>query len=229
MQGSSDSIHHAACEYCEWCAAHPEFSIPVVAGAVQRGAALVSTAGHWTKAVEAYRTAWQTSRGNHLAGVADPSLDALLAPDLLAYLRHVAAKGVETRQEPAHFRWRAKPHQSAVDHILECFQKMWKDAARGRLLLVSSELGAELIGVLCEPIGCVPKLNPDRTVSDEHRFIHDARKINLRGHKHDHPPALQPRHRGVARRILWWKIRHPASRILLAKRDIDSAFKLIWL
>jgi hypothetical protein len=66
-------------------------------------------------------------------------------------------------------------------------------------------------------------------VSDEHRFIHDARKINLRGHKHDHPPALQPRHRGVARRILWWKIRHPASRILLAKRDIDSAFKLIWL
>ena len=41
------------------------------------------------------------------------------------------------------------------------------------------------------------------------------------------PPASQPRHRGLARFILGWQQRLPGVRVRIAKRDVDSAFKLI--
>ncbi len=62
------------------------------------------------------------------------------------------------------------------------------------------------------------KLNPDRTVSAEGRFIHDRRVVNVTGSKYDHPPALQARQAAIARRILWWKVRQPGVEVLIAKR-----------
>ena len=47
--------------------------------------------------------------------------------------------------------------------------------------------------------------------------------------KEAHPPALQPRHREVAREVLWWQAPCPRIPVLLAKRDVKAAFKLIWL
>ena len=29
--------------------------------------------------------------------------------------------------------------------------------------------------------------------------------------------------------ILWWKVRLPGIEILLAKRDVDSAYKIVWI
>eukprot|EP00972_Heterocapsa_arctica_P027079 3982993-Heterocapsa_arctica.AAC.1 len=72
-------------------------------------------------------------------------------------------------------------------------------------------------------------MNPDRTTSGEGRFITDMRQPNKGCLKEDHPPALQPRHREVAREILWWQARCPRIPVLLAKRDVKAAFKLIWL
>ena len=44
-----------------------------------------------------------------------------------------------------------------------------------------------------------------------------------------HPPALQPRHRQLARLILHWRCRYPGLPVLLAKKDIKGAFRLLWL
>ena len=72
-------------------------------------------------------------------------------------------------------------------------------------------------------------MNPDRTLAEDGRFITDMREPNKGCLKEDHPPAAQPRHREVAREILWWQARCPKVRVLLAKRDVKSAFKLLWI
>ena len=40
---------------------------------------------------------------------------------------------------------------------------------------------------------------------------------------------MQPFHRQVARQILWWKSRYPGVPVWLAKRDVNGAFRLVWL
>ena len=61
--------------------------------------------------------------------------------------------------------------------------------------------------------------------------MHDKKFSGLNGTCEPgwHPPALQPFHRQVARIILWWKARYPGLPVLLAKRDANGAFKLVWL
>ena len=78
-------------------------------------------------------------------------------------------------------------------------------------------------------MGRVAKQNPDRTVSDEGRFISDKREPNKWCSKWDHAPALQPKHREVCREILFWDAHCPGVDVLLAKRDVKSAFYLIWV
>ena len=70
-------------------------------------------------------------------------------------------------------------------------------------------------------------MNPDRTMSEEGRFIHAMCDYNDLGHKYDHPPAFQPRHRSLARLIIWWSERCPGVDILLSKIDVDAAFKRV--
>eukprot|EP00974_Lingulodinium_polyedra_P098200 9519057-Lingulodinium_polyedra.AAC.1 len=67
-------------------------------------------------------------------------------------------------------------------------------------MLCTSACDDHLRGVASSPWGRVPKLNADRSVSDEGRFVHDQRVVNAMGSKFDHPPAQQPRHAAVARR-----------------------------
>ena len=55
---------------------------------------------------------------------------------------------------------------------------MWKDAHHGRVLLCDAQLGTLLAGILATPMGRVPKQNPDRTISEEGRFVHDERQVN---------------------------------------------------
>ena len=84
-------------------------------------------------------------------------------------------------------------------------------------------------GVCTAPSGRVPKYKPDRTLSCEGRIINDARCYNLGCDKFRHPPALTPRHRELARTILWWQTRYPETRVFLSKRDVAAAFKLLLL
>ena len=86
-----------------------------------------------------------------------------------------------------------------------------------------------LDGANSSPFGAVPKMNPDRSISEEKRVAHDQQGINASVLKEAHPPALQPRHRQLARLVLWWRARCPGLKIFLAKQDIAGAFRLVWL
>ncbi len=97
------------------------------------------------------------------------------------------------------------------------------------MLLCSNAKEDLLQGIISVPVACVPKTNPDRTVSDKVRLIWDATVPNEDCPKEDHPPAFQPRHADLARVILFWKMRFPRLRVLLSKKDIRAAFKLLWL
>jgi len=114
--------------------------------------------------------------------------------------------------------------------------KLWrKGACLGRKLLCRAnrpELGKkgdDFPGIEECPNGAVPKQNPDRTISDEVRVIWDLRIINADGHVLNHPPALTPRHKEVARGIIWWEVRLPGIVALMVKLDVAGAFTLVWL
>ena len=73
------------------------------------------------------------------------------------------------------------------------------------------------------------KFKPDRSLSDDKRVVHDQREFNESCPKETHPPAVQPYHRQVARQLLWWTQRYPGIPIYIAKRDVNGAFRLLWL
>ena len=196
--------------------------------AVQRGTKLLLEAGGWLQAVKALKAARSARVEDHLAGTLDTGLDGIIPKDLLDYLRHVATEGVHMGYTAARNRVRAKPHASAASNQGEAYEKTWDDAREGRVLLCFADTPG-LDGVIASPQGRVEKQNPDRTLSGEGRFVTDMRGPNMGCASTAHPPALQPRHREVAREVLWWQARCPHVPVLLAKRDVKAAFKLIWM
>ena len=157
--------------------------------------------------------------------------EGLVHPAVLDRARHVAVWGAHWGVEAAAdleetSRLRSSPHPSLKEHLHEAAEQLWDDASKGRSLLCF-DVGQGLEGVVSVPMARVPKMNPDRTLSDKGRVIWDATPVNRYCHKSRHPPALQPRHQEVARAILWWKLRLPRIRILLSKKDVSEAFKWI--
>jgi len=84
-------------------------------------------------------------------------------------------------------------------------------------------------GVYSVPINAVDKQNPDRSISTKIRVVTDLRGPNATGDPRNHPPALSPFHREVARAVLWWKHKLPGVPVFLMKQDVDAAFKRVWL
>ena len=114
----------------------PPCTKEAVREAVQRGTALVEGAGGWLPAVVALTEARrQRLGGDHLQGVFAPELDGALDTELLTYLRSVASEGVNLHYRGPRTTLRAKPHASAAGHQTEAYEKMWEDAAEGRVLL----------------------------------------------------------------------------------------------
>lgn len=98
----------------------------------------------------------------------------------------------------------------------------------GSRVLVVSAMMPQLGGTMASPFEAVQKLKPDRSVSEEVRVVHDQRTINYGANKFLHPPALQPTHSQIAKRILWAKGRCPGLPVLLSK-NISGAFRLLWV
>eukprot|EP00971_Amphidinium_carterae_P146193 2897937-Amphidinium_carterae.1 len=61
------------------------------------------------------------------------------------------------------------------------------------------------------------------------RVVHDQRGVNRLCDPSLHPPALQPRHRQLAKLIVWWRHQYPGIPTHIAKRDVSGAFRLLWL
>ena len=144
-----------------------------------------------------------------MKGALDPAVKDCTSADHYDYLKTMILEGVPSRRSGARRRTRTQPYGSALDNLSELYEKTWQDARWGIVLMVSDEV-EEFLGNLIEaPQGRVAKQLPNRTLSKEGRPIHAMLIANAAGHKYEHPPALQPRHRQVAKKSRWWRARHP--------------------
>eukprot|EP00435_Cladocopium_sp_Y103_P002944 s2186_g1.t1 len=195
---------------------------------MQRGNALVKAAGGVQAAAESL---WEAREGQglmNLSGVDSQEFDEVLHPDHLEYLRDVRKYGMSARYLGSRHRVEAKLHPNARRNVDQVYKQIAKDAKKHRVLVVDGKI-PELADVVSSPFEAVDKMLPDRTISAEKRVVHDQRTVNQATSKYWHPPALQPLHSQVARRILWAKHRAPGIPVLMAKKDISGAFRLLWV
>ena len=150
-----------------------------------------------------------------------------LGKEHFEYIRELAVVGASARRGGPRARERAQPYPSVRAHIQEAYEKVWKDVAYGIVLVTSQQAEGYISELVEAPLGRVPKQLPDRTLSTEGRMIHAMLSANAATSKRDHPPAVQPRHRQVARHAIWHRARHPGVPLLCAKRDLSRAFKWI--
>ena len=117
------------------------------------------------------------------------------------------------------------PHQRSMTNII--LKTLWGDVNEGLLFIChkSSVPEQEMIFPTCT--GTATKRNPDRTISEKLRIIADLRRVNLALRKEELFPVMTPTIQQIATRIIQLKRRFPDTEILLNKRDIAKAFKLI--
>ncbi|OLP75601.1 hypothetical protein AK812_SmicGene44576 [Symbiodinium microadriaticum] len=157
-----------------------------------------------------------------------PYLDTVLHPDLLDYLRDVRRHGLPARYLGERARCHAKLHPNGRRNLAQVYRQIWKDVCKLRVLVVPSEL--ELGSVVSSPFDAVDKMLPDRSIApDNKRIVHDQRTINEGTHKEWHPPAIQPRHEQIARLVLCVKSQLPGIKVLMSKKDVAGAFRLLWV
>ena len=196
--------------------------------AADAGDALVKQAGSVEGAARALWEVREKKGMNNLAGVDDPVLDGVLHPDLLAYLRDVRQHGMAARYQGERSRKEARLHPGAKQNLGQVYKQIYKDLAKHRILVVSQQ-HPNLNHTVSSPFEAVSKMLPDRTLAPDMRVVHDQRHINEGTHKSLHPPAAQPTHDEVARRILWNRTRYPNVAVKIAKKDVAGAFRLLWV
>eukprot|EP00438_Fugacium_kawagutii_P035674 Skav231659 [mRNA] locus=scaffold823:44885:57127:- [translate_table: standard] len=220
-------VEQACKVYLEFVSSEPYSKATFRRGA-ELGTKVLNEAGGWKEANRGIRRTWMQMKGDHFEGLHSDFFEGLVAPNLLEKARENAIWGISARYEGGvGNRVQCGPHPSLKEHLDEAAQQLWKDAAKGRVLLCFDEGGDELHGVVSVAMARVPKMLPNRTVSDKGRVIWDAKPINEFCDKGRHPPALQPKHDEVARLIVWWQTRFPNTPILLSKKDVSDAFKWV--
>ena len=122
----------------------------------------------------------------------------------------------------------SKLHPRAKENLCQVYVQVMKDVKKQRVLVVSNNHPG-LASTVSSPFETVPKMLPNRTLSTDVRLVHDQRRVNQGTDKTLHPPAAQPSHAQVARRILWLKARYPGTKVVLAKKDVAGAFRLLWV
>ena len=192
------------------------------------GDELLSAAGSVERAAASLWAAREEEGRNNLAGVDNKKLDTILHPDMLEYLRSVRQEGMKARFTGERKRVTANLHPNAKRNLGQVYTQLWKDVSKHRALVVAQN-HKDLCSTISSPFEAVDKLLPDRTVSPDKRIVHDQRGVNYYTDKAWHPPAAQPTHRQVAKRILMWKMRMPGVKVMLAKKDVAGAFRLLWV
>lgn len=195
---------------------------------LEAGDKLLRTAGSVKTAAEVLWQKREEMGFNNLKGVREKVLEEILHPDMLDYLRSVEEHGMVARHEGARSRVVSGLHPNAKKHLDQVYKQIWKDVRKKRVLVVR-KANECLEDTVSSPFEAVDKMLPDRTIAPDKRVVHDQRQVNLGSDKTWHPPALQPTHQQVARRVLWYQARFPQIPVLIAKKDIAGAFRLLWV
>ena len=227
-EGLNDEVAEAAYAYVREIDAIEDAEAGTWRKVCAAGDRLLSAAGGVQEAATALWIAREKMGRNNLGGVDDEELDGLLHEDWLAYLREVRAEGMPARFLGERSRVKTKPHPRARANMSQVYQQLMKDVAKHRVLVVN-HLHVGLKHTISSPFEAVPKMLPNRTLSHEVRLVHDQRLVNTGTDKELHPPAVQPFHQQVIRRILWLKARYPGVKVVMAKKDVAGAFRLLWV
>ena len=193
-----------------------------------KGDQLLEESGSVQAAARALWSARKEVGLDNLRGVQDEGLQKVLHPDLLSYLREMETNGVPARFVGPRRRVEGSLHPMAKKNIDQVYKQIFKDVKKHRVLVVSKNhpmLGCSF----SSPFEAVPKMLPDRSLSKDMRIVHDQRTVNGGTCKELHPPALQPTHRQIVRRVLFAQARFPGLPVLMSKKDVAGAFRLLWI
>ena len=181
------------------------------ASVLQSGDALLNGAGSVKIAAEALWKVRERLGFNNLKGVKEKVVEEVLHPDMVEYLRSVEKHGMPARHEGERSRVASNLHPNAKKHLDQVYKQIWKDVRKRRVLVVR-KANPLLQDTISSPFEAVDKMLPDRTIAPDKRVVHDQRQVNTGSDKTWHPPALQPTHQQVARRVVWCRSRYPGPR-----------------
>ena len=227
-EGLGPAVEEAAKAYLQTIDEIEDAEVATWRRVVQAGDHLLEAAGTVTRAAIALWILREKLGRNNLQGVDDPALDGHLHPDWLACLRDVREHGMAARYLGLRERVQTQPHPRARANMNQVYKQLMKDVAQHRVLVVNAK-HPKLTTAVSSPFEAVPKMLPNRTLSQDVRLVHDQRRINCHTDKTWHPPAVQPLHQQVARRILFLKTKYPNVGVSLAKKDVAGAFRLLWV
>ncbi|CAK9013328.1 Uncharacterized protein SCF082_LOCUS11888 [Durusdinium trenchii] len=167
-----EELASACKDYLDFVGSHPFSNESFLEGA-RLGTLVLEKAGHWEEANRAIRKVWVELKGDHFQDLHGDFFEGLVADDVLERARANARWGIEARYEGAQGeRVRCGPHPSLKEHFEEAATQLWADAGKGRALLCYDHGQRELSGVISVALARVPKMNPDRSVSEKGSQAH---------------------------------------------------------
>ena len=150
-------------------------------------------------------------------------------PQLAAEMEEIMRIGVTanySRPPPSIPRRKGSPYKDKDS--LEIVEKLRTDVREGRIFSCGTKcIGGDKAQIEATPSTLVPKRNPDRSWSSAKRAIADLGRTNLYFDNQELYPVELPTVKDFAKRIISLKRKFPLSDVVLAKRDIKSAFRLI--
>lgn len=199
---------------------------------------LCRAAGSVVRAAQVLRVGHPGRAGPHLSPEAvEQALAGRMDGGRLQLLVQTLSKGACVRVKDSGYEHRKgiqwPPHQSARDHEEELWGLVWKDAVRGGAMILPREGSEDLLSeVEFSPLGRVDKRDHLGRIKPVGRLIHDISyggedSVNARTDQESVPTMVLPTVENVVRSTLYWKARYPDVKVVITKRDIDSAFRRI--
>ena len=189
----------------------------------------VESVGDLSTAAHAYAAAWRKERNpTTLKPTGLLSFKGRVGEDLYRYSLGVSGRGVLPCGDRLTRGFRQTAYANVNDDPKGTASELWEDVLKGRLFVFTNR-PEQFTGNLMESkLAYVTQkdvANPDNVKT---RYISDPRsEVNERIDNDRHPKRVIPRRQNVARMILYWKRRYPGVPILICKRDVMGAFKLI--
>lgn len=198
---------------------------------------MCKAAGSVEAAVRAMRARHPGRAGPHLNPTAvKHALDGFMDQAKLDVLIETLTQGAEVRVQEGSFQHRkgvpVPPHQSAVEHEEELWSLIWKDVMQGGAWVLPLHEKGLVKDFEFSPLGRVDKFDHLGRVKPKGRLIHDIShggmsSVNTRTDTEVVPAMQLPGVEQLVRSVIYWRSKYPRARILLTKRDVDSAFRRV--
>ena len=194
----------------------------------QMGDALISSVGSLKDAAHCYIAKWREKRSpTAMTPQGIQIFKKHVEPGLFDKALQISKQGVNPLSHSPPITSPQQPYPSVRDNPQQTIHDLRPDLIEGRLFLFSTRSEDKLGPLMETKLSFVEQKDVGGTGA-KIRYICDPRvEINSRADSRRHPFLFVPTIPSLLRRILFWKRRYPKIPVLLCKRDVKSAFKLI--